>query len=54
MLIFFRFLKNMVTFAALIKKRTCRSGGMVDAMDSKSIIGNDVRVRVPPPVQQYF
>lgn len=29
-----------------------RSGGMVDALDSKSSEGNLVRVRVPPPVQK--
>jgi len=31
--------------------RTSRSGGMVDAADSKSAAGNSVWVRVPPPVQ---
>ena len=31
-------------------KNLCRSGGMADAMDSKSIVRKDVRVRVPPSV----
>ncbi len=34
-------------------KSTCRSGGTVDALDSKSSNGNIVRVRVPPSVLKY-
>lgn len=30
--------------------KTCRSGGMADALDSKSGIRKGVRVRLPPPV----
>ena len=28
----------------------CRCGGMADATDSKSVVGNNVWVQVPPPV----
>ena len=28
--------------------KNCRSGGMADATDSKSVVGNNVRVQVPP------
>src|SRR5690348_13762500 len=31
---------------------SCRSGGMADALDSKSSMGNHVWVQVPPPVLQ--
>jgi hypothetical protein len=37
--------KHLRNTAAIIS--TCRSGGMVDAADSKSAVGNNVGVQVP-------
>ena len=31
----------------------CRCGGMADATDSKSVVGNSVWVQVPPPVPNF-
>ena len=35
-------------FVILFYGKNCRSGGMADATDSKSVVGNNVRVQVPP------
>jgi len=36
-------------FAGLFRAGDCRSGGMADALDSKSSVRKDVWVQVPPP-----
>ena len=38
----------MIVICYTHKVLICRSGGMADATDSKSVVGNNVRVQVPP------
>ena len=37
----------------LVLKKICRRVGMADEADSKSVVGNYVRVQVPPPALYY-
>ena len=41
---------DKAAFRGILYFNKCRSGGMADAMDSKSIVRKDVWVRLPPPV----
>lgn len=39
-----------IKICGIVLVNSCRSGGMADTMDSKSIVSNDMWVRLPPPV----
>ena len=41
-------------FVILFYGKNCRSGGMADATDSKSVVGNNVWVRVPLPAPNQY
>ena len=45
---------DKVGFRDILIDNSCRSGGMADAMDSKSIVRKVVWVRLPPPVSKAF
>ena len=44
-LLFLAFLSEMI----YTHKHMCRCDGMADVTDSKSVVGDNVRVQVPPP-----
>ena len=46
-------MKNYAKILPLTSKtKMCRCGGMADARDSKSLEGNFMRVRPPPPAPE--